>query len=132
MVRHTFKKRERLKSRKQIKRLFMEGRSLRAFPLKMIWCTSVTNEHTFPVQFAVSVPKRVFSKAVKRNFVKRLIREVYRKEKHRIYEALEGRNQQIIMMIIYIGREEPTYRLIETAMNRMIRKFTQQEMPKFI
>ena len=37
----------------------------------------------------VSVPKRCFKRAVKRNRVKRQVREAYRKNKHILYDKLE-------------------------------------------
>lgn len=75
----TFSKEERLCSRKAIDRLF-GGRnsfSLVAFPLRVV-CMPVDEPTS---QLLLSVPKRCFKRAVKRNRVKRQLREAYRRHK---------------------------------------------------
>lgn len=42
-------------------------------------------------QMMVSVPKRIFRRAVKRNSVKRHLREAYRIERHRLSEGVSMR-----------------------------------------
>ena len=46
-----------------------------------------------PAQLLVSVPKRCFKRAVKRNRVKRQIREAYRHHKHILWEAVETKGE---------------------------------------
>ena len=41
-----------------------------------------------PAQMLVSVPKRCFKRAVKRNRVKRQVREAYRRHKHILWDAI--------------------------------------------
>jgi len=75
-----------------------------------------------PAQFAVSVPKRAFAKAVDRNRIKRIIREVYRLNKVAIYEALllqEG--EQYGFMFLYSGKREPTFAEIEKSLKKLIK-----------
>ena len=69
-MKHTLGKEERLKSKKLIERLYKEGNSVKAFPLRMIF---LQTEHTskFPSQVGVSVTKRNFKRAVDRNRIKR-------------------------------------------------------------
>ncbi len=86
------RKGERLCSKKLIDTLFGIGGShaMTAFPLKAVYrlidCKSETSapEETVMesnVQVLVSVPKKHFKRAVKRNRVKRQVREAYRKHK---------------------------------------------------
>lgn len=77
----------------------------------------------YPLQFAVSVPKRRFKKAVDRNRIRRRIRESYRLQKHLMYKVLEGREQQYAFMVLYTGQEELSYREIEKAMEQLMRRF---------
>lgn len=76
--RRTFRKSERLCSKKVIDALFAGGnKSFSAFPLRVVYM-----ERPEPVsQVLVSVSKRHFKHAVDRNRVKRQIREAYRLNK---------------------------------------------------
>ena len=63
MMRYTLGKEERLKSRKIIGRLYGEGKSIKVFPLRMVYLQT-THTSGFPCQVGVSVPKRNFKRAV--------------------------------------------------------------------
>ena len=102
---NTFKREERLKSKKHLGRLFEEGRSFSVFPLRVIWVKVDPPQNPFPVQVAFSVPKRKFPKAVQRNRIKRQLREAYRLNKLTFYEKL-GRDHQLAIMILYLSKEQ--------------------------
>ena len=89
------------KSRKLIEQLFTEGKSVKNFPLRMVFL-QVPHTSTFPIQAAFSVPKRNFKRAVDRNRIKRLLRETYRLQKEIVYTKLD---KPTICMISYIGRD---------------------------
>lgn len=69
---------EKLKSKILIDRLFSEGKSIKIFPLKLIYLP-LQETGLITCKTSVSVPKRTFKKAVDRNYFKRLIREAFRK-----------------------------------------------------
>lgn len=77
----TLKKTERLHSKKLTEALFQGGhsKSAVAFPLRLVYMP--LDEPGESAQMLVSVPKRCFKRAVKRNRIKRLVREAYRKNK---------------------------------------------------
>jgi len=75
---HTLGKNERLKSRKKIDEVFAKGKSKHFYPIRTVYLRD-TEETAFPIQFTVSVPKRMYKTAVDRNLLKRRIREAYRK-----------------------------------------------------
>ena len=75
MSKHTFGKSDRLKSKKQIEWLFVEGNSFIEFPLRVVWrCTEATESS---VQIAFSISKKKFTKSGSskscKTFVKRFI-----------------------------------------------------------
>lgn len=86
---NTFSKEERLCSRKAIDRLFNGGgsRSMAAFPLRLVYLKEAADGEKQAVRLLISVPKRCFKRAVKRNRVKRQIREAYRKNKPLLAES---------------------------------------------
>ncbi len=59
-----------------------------AFPLRVVFMPVPVEAPAPPVSVLVSVSKRRFKRAVKRNRVKRQIREAYRKQKHILTSAL--------------------------------------------
>lgn len=87
---YTLRKAERLCSKKLIDALFSGGnKSLAAYPVRAVYMP-VRRDGQPPVSVLMSVSKRHFKRAVKRNRVKRQLREAYRKNKHILFDALEA------------------------------------------
>ncbi len=121
-MKFTLGKPEKLKSRKLIASLFSEGKQIKAFPIKLLY---LQTNHTsnFPIQVAFSVPKRNFKKAVYRNRIKRLLREVYRKEKPALYSKVQ---KPYIFMIIFMGDKMPEYDQLEKAIKKLLNGFIEK------
>ena len=122
LMKFTLGKEERLKSRKLIGRLYSEGESIKKFPLKMVY---LQTEHTskYPTQVGVSVPKRLFKKAVDRNRIKRLLRESYRLQKEIVYSEVD---KPYVFMISYLAKEEWKYADIEDKMRKLLTLFIEK------
>ncbi len=75
---------------------------------------------------AVSVPKRLFKKAVDRNLLKRRIREAYRLNKTDLHELVLRKDLKIILVIQYKHREIAGYQAIEEALLLGLRKLAQK------
>ena len=116
----TFPKKEKLKSKKLIEQLFTEGKSVSAFPLRLIYLPTTFNDGVI-FKTGISVSKRNFKKAVDRNYIKRLLREVYRVNKTTYFNNI---STQYAFMILYIGKEKPTFTQVETQMKRVFEKFS--------
>lgn len=107
----TLSKCEILRSKKDIDTLFMKGRSLSQFPLRMCYLQTDREEG---IHILVSVPKRYFKRAVKRNLLKRRIREAFRLHKDQF--AAPGMD----VAFIYTAHEEHSYQRIEESVCKLI------------
>lgn len=82
----TLGKNERLTGKLLVDSLFKGGgsRSMSFFPLRVVY--ALVDGGEVPVKLLVSVPKRCFKRAVRRNRVKRQVREAFRKHKNVLHE----------------------------------------------
>lgn len=101
--RYTLSKAERLCSKKLIERLFAGGNhSFPAFPLRVVYMWITPEEGTADASILVSVPKKRFKHAVKRNLVKRQVREAYRQNKYILLDALQTSTDRRRLVLAFI------------------------------
>lgn len=119
----TFKKEERLSKKKVIDQLFTNGSSFILYPFRIVW-QSAAGDSIYPAAVGISVPKRKFKKAVDRNRIKRIFREVYRKNKEEhFYTFLREHHVTVSLMFIYVGNEVFTYQETEKKLNSAFERF---------
>ena len=119
--RQTFSKKERLCAKKDITLLLSKGRYFSVdgiFRVCLLERKSesdseeqTTNPMPNPARLLISVPKRHFKRAVRRNLLKRRIREAYRRNKP---------DRSVDMMVIYLPAEILEYAQLEAAMQNVI------------
>ncbi|NLA47965.1 MAG: ribonuclease P protein component [Bacteroidales bacterium] len=125
ITRETFKKAERLSSRKTITKLFESGNTLFTRYFKVIWAESETDS-PFPARIAFAVPKKRIRHAVIRNLLKRRIREAYRKNKYPFYKFLVSENIQIALMVIFRKDTIEEYSTLEKAVREMLGRISSE------
>jgi ribonuclease P protein component len=118
--RYTFKRAEKLKSRKTIEQLFKEGKSFSNFPFRILWKFNETV--TSPLQTGFAVSSKHFKKAVDRNRIKRLMREAYRLQKNDLQHQLSQNSKQLAVFFIYTGNELPAYDFIFEKTGNVLRR----------
>lgn len=126
LMRFTFPKEEKLKSRKQIGLLFEEGDSIKEFPMRLKFLK--LSEIDAPLKVTFSVSKRNFKLAVDRIRIKRLLKESYRKNKHILFDSLRG---EYICMFLYTDRIEWKQQELEKKMILILNKFKNKEKREF-
>ncbi len=100
------------------------SKSFSVFPLRVVYMPMPEQEVYSSI--LISVSKKRFKRAVKRNRVKRQIREAYRKNKHELLQALEAQGQPLAIAFIYLSDELIPSAMLEEKMKvllaRMIEK----------
>lgn len=104
----SFGKEYKLCSKILIDKLFQEGKRYRNFPFSMSYLQG-DFQFSAPFQILISVPKRQFKKAHDRNYVKRCIREIIRKNKELITNHQQLDNNKIVLSVIYNFNQVTTF-----------------------
>lgn len=120
--RFTLSKEERICSKKLINELFTgNGRSMTAFPLRVVFMKRTIVDDQPRAAMLVSVPKRYFKHAVDRNRVKRQVREAFRRNKSIITRNLTDDHEAVAMAFVWLTDEKFPSSEVE---NRMVRLLT--------
>jgi len=123
-----FSKGERIVSRRQIEMLFGGGnRSMAAYPVRMVYMSMSRASHDEAVQVLVTVSKRHFKHAVRRNRVKRQLREAYRANKHLLYDVLQHMPDRSLALA-FIWQSDRLYDSTEVAfaMESLLRRLSER------
>ena len=118
---NSFSKPEHLCGEKRITRLFTQGDAFIAYPLRVVYIIESIRDKT-PSSVLVSVPKKRFKRAVKRNRLKRLMREAYRLNKTSLIEKLEEKQLQVHIAFNYVSDDELDFATVEKKMKLALEK----------
>ena len=110
----TFRKEERISSKKEIDFLFENGTSFISYPFRIVFCPKETREGS-RFSILISVSKRKFKRAVDRNRVKRLFRESYRLNKAILEDIGDEKCTGLDIGFLFVGHSMPDYKHVETA-----------------
>jgi ribonuclease P protein component len=116
----SFKKSERLTGSKSISSLFQDGTSISSYPVRILF--NAEGRGPKPAALAISVPKRLFKRAVDRNLIKRRIREAYRINKPQLYARLQSMQIKANVVIQYQQKEILDYQTIEAGVIKALKK----------
>ena len=122
-VRHTFPKEERLCSRNDISRLLAKGRFFEVQGGVLRFCR-LSGTGSGLNRVMVSVPKKIFKRAVSRNRMKRRIREAWRLRKNEMTSLDHD------ILIIYICKRQVEFSAIFDSVGRMISKLSEDGSQK--
>lgn len=122
---NTLHKVERLEKKKIIEKMFAGGsRSFSVFPLRVVYLP--VEELEADASILISVSKRRFKRAVKRNRVKRQIREAYRVNKHELLNILVERKCRLAIAFIYLSDQLVESSIIEDRMRVALVRITEK------
>ncbi len=105
--------------------MFSEGKSVSKYPLRLAYLP-ISLEDNQKIKMGVSVSKKNFKHAVDRNYFKRVLRECYRLNKHKLIENLD---KSYAFMLFYQTKDRLTYQEINEKTIQLFDKFIKQ-IPK--
>ncbi len=114
---YKFGKKYHLKSKKEIDQLFLKGKSFTGFPFKVIWLNNV--DLSGSLQFLISVGKKYSKSAVKRNIIRRRVKESVRLNKNRLEAIINEKNLKLNIALIYISNEPLEFSFISNKVGTL-------------
>lgn len=99
-------------------------------PFNVQW-SSAPFISSFPARILIAVPKKKIRKAVKRNLLKRRIKEAYRLQKSPFYDCLRSHNACCSFAVIYSSPEIAEYKVLEEKILLVLQRL-QKEYDKSI
>ena len=122
-----FTKSERLSRKSVVERLYAEGRSVAAFPLRAVYLPLEPEEGEPSASVLVSVSKKRFRHAVDRNLVKRRLREAYRLNKHPFVEALQQKECRMAVAILYLDKQHHSFSHLQARLKKLLQSVITKE-----
>ena len=92
---------ERICKDNDIQALFGKGLGVSVYPYRVVYLFRHDDDHPVTVRLLVSVSKKRFHHAFKRNRVKRLVREAWRRNKAPLYEICQRDNISLDVALVY-------------------------------
>lgn len=115
---------EKLCSRTAVNRLFDDGKSLMAFPLRAAYRLRPRGDN--PVQFLISIPKKRIRKAVNRVTLRRRVRESYRLNRRELLQVpLEQAGWGVDIAFVYLDNTPAPYSVIDEKMTSLLQRIAQ-------
>jgi len=125
---HGLKKNERICSRRLMDELFSGdgSKGVSVYPIRAVYMTKEQQQDMPPVMMMVSVSKRHFKRAVKRNRVKRQLREAYRLNKEILWNKATEKGCNIVVAFIWIADEIVSSAEVSSKMATLMRKIAER------
>jgi ribonuclease P protein component len=125
---NSFPKSEHLCGDKRIGLLFTQGNAFIAYPLRVVYLIAPKKDLEF-ASVMVSVPKKRFKRAVKRNRLKRLMREAYRLNKQPLVALLKENDLQLHVAFNYVSDDELDFVAVEKKMKVALQRLMDKIAP---
>ena len=121
-----FPKSERIHSKKLIERVFRQGADDFVYPFKVKYLEEPAADEGFFPDILITVPRKVARRAVKRNRIKRLVREAWRRNNGPLRRLCRQKGVRLHLALIYIAKEELSYSETETAVIKLAGKLSRK------
>lgn len=113
-------KEQRLFKKKDIEQLFGKGKGFNLYPFRVVvYAHPSVNEDPSIPRFLVSVSKKRFHHAIKRNRIKRLVRESWRKNKSQLIVNCDNHKITLDIALVYTATTILSYKEIEKKIKQL-------------
>lgn len=102
-----------------------------AYPVRMVYMPVGSDSAAEAVQVLITVSKRHFKHAVRRNRVKRQLREAYRSNKHLLSNVLSGSDSALALAFIWQSDRMYGSREVAAAMESLLKRLSERLERKF-
>ena len=113
---------ERICKENDIKTLFDKGHGISVYPYRIVYLFRHDDSRPVTCRLLVSVSKKRFHHAFKRNRVKRLIRESWRRNKAALYEICEKDNISVDVALVYTATVIHSYEEMLAKTKKAVRE----------
>lgn len=135
---HQLPKSTKLRHRTLINHLFEDGKSVYAYPLRLIYrefskddltasFKSAIPEKIDNIQFMITIPKKKQRKAVNRVLLRRRVREAYRLNRPEFSDsflASKGNDKYLSLAFVYLGDSISDFNHIKEKVESLLEKIT--------
>lgn len=119
---YSLTKQERIRSGLIFQQLLRENQSFFVYPFKCFYLVSPRSEIDNTNTIGISIPKKKLKKAVDRNRMKRIIKEVYRIHyKNRLDYFYGQKNIRISFLLVYVSQKKENFDYIDKKMDEIIK-----------
>ncbi len=120
-------KSQRIYLKNAVQTLFEEGKGFSLYPFRVVvHLYDAENQQDALPRILVSVSKKRFHHAIKRNRVKRLIRECWRKNKAELMKLCQEHNKTLDVAFVYNATVIHTYGEIEEKMKKVVERLAEK------
>jgi ribonuclease P protein component len=126
MAKEGFPKYERICKENDIQVLFDEGQGFSVYPYRVIYLFRRDESRPVTCRLLVSVSKKRFHHAFKRNRVKRLMREAWRKNKAPLYEICQKDNISVDVALVYTATVIHSYEEVFTKTQKAVKEIVKR------
>lgn len=116
-----FPKTERLSLEKDIETLFRKGKGFNVYPFRVVSNVRHGDEKS-TCRVLISVSKKRFHHAVKRNRIKRLVRESWRRNKMPLIEFCTEHNITLNVALIYTATVIHSYEELSRKLKKVVKE----------
>lgn len=126
MPEFSFPATERLKSKKQIQYIFAKGKSLKRFPLRLLYLTDPEDRDPSAIKVTMAVSGKKISNATDRNRIKRWIRESYRTQIKELKNFLEESGIRVHAVFIYLPDKLTSFEDVRRAVLELLNELKEK------
>ena len=120
-----FPKKQRLCNETLIKEMFSDGKSFATSTIRLVWFKD-SKEDKIAIKSIIVVPKKKIKLAVKRNIVRRRMKEAYRMNKNILENILKINDLHLSIAIIYQKEKIVPYKTVSQEIKLILERLRKE------